>query len=318
MFSVQSRTDSRWEGAAADEWDAALAYASPALLPPINGNEVEAPLRSPGTLFALGAGDLSEIDIDDIHQGAIGDCFFLAGVAAIAYLNPDVIRNAITENRNPAGEVVSYTVHFFDQQDPRIPKNGPLKPIDITVDATQFAQGGAAFGDTFRGKQELWVKVIEKAYATLSGGYPMIENGWGINALASLQGQVAKGYDGAIKQPFDDLTKELAERRPVVWETYADPGNGLKDSHLYAVLAIKVENGVPMVKVYNPWGTDQPGIPDSDGKGSWITYDLYKTQKSVGVGAPVPPQAPNASLYPHPPDILHPPPLSFPWPALRA
>jgi hypothetical protein len=122
----------------------------------------------------------------------------------------------------------------------------------------------------------MWVKVIEKAYAQLKGGYGRIGNGgYPGAALEALTGFPAReGPPGDYS--FAQLQRDLGEGRPVCFSTCppkdAGPsfaGLNLHGPHCYAVIDCKVQDGKQMVRLSNPWGKDQPGSNDS----GWVSYD---------------------------------------------
>ena len=55
-----------------------------------------------GAAFVKGAGDVDAIDLNDVKQGQLGDCYLLSAMAAIARANPDVIRSLVS-GPNPDG-----------------------------------------------------------------------------------------------------------------------------------------------------------------------------------------------------------------------
>ena len=81
--------------------------------------------------------------IEDISQGAMGDCFFLAGLVSVMQRDPGVIRDMMMDNGDG-----SVTVRFYDQI------NG-LRPIYITVDKKVRLTGAT---------HTVWVQVMEKAF----------------------------------------------------------------------------------------------------------------------------------------------------------
>ena len=144
-----------------------------------------------GPIAERGEGDAHSFSPNDIRQGSIGDCYFLASLGAIANTNPGLLREAITENANG-----SYTVKLYTEQDVGwIFEDLELRPHMVTIYPTfpvaagstdtanpnppDAAHAWSAPGD----ENELWVKLIEKAYALLIGSYTQIGSG-GLSADA--------------------------------------------------------------------------------------------------------------------------------------
>ena len=245
--------------------------------PPPSPHDVMVPGPANGTLYVRGQGDTNTVDFDDVKQGQMGNCGFCAALAAVARQNPDVIKNAITENRNASGEVESYTVRLYLRDD-----SGRLRPRDIQVDAKQFGQNAIQNGDASWVKTEIWTKVVEKAFAQAMGGYAKsLRESWPETVTEALTGVDAKSV-APKDTSFAQLQSDVAAGKPVsVWTPKGD-GKNLREAnmiadHAYAVVDSKVENGVQMVKLYNPWGPNQtqPGTAEADG--GWITFEQYQT-----------------------------------------
>ncbi len=118
---------------------------------------------------------------NDTAQGALGDCFFIASMAAIANASPSTISDAITYNQ----AANTYTVRFHEED-----YSGRMKPVDITVDA-YLPVSGARNDPAYAGDpgQALWPAIMEKAYAQWKGGYSVIgEGGTGHTAMAEITG----------------------------------------------------------------------------------------------------------------------------------
>jgi len=118
----------------------------------------------------------------DTAQGALGDCFFIASMAAVANASPSTIADAITYNEKDH----TYTVRFYEEQG----YYGDMKPVFITVDAYLPVSGDrsdpAYAGDP---GQKLWPSIMEKAYAKWKGGYDVIgEGGTGHTAMQEITG----------------------------------------------------------------------------------------------------------------------------------
>ena len=89
---------------------------------------------------------------EDINQGALGDCYMLAGLSSIAAKDPEKIKECMVDNGD--GTV---TVRFFSKG-PLNPetKTRETKPVYVTVDKI-IPEGGGSHAS-------LWVQTMERAY----------------------------------------------------------------------------------------------------------------------------------------------------------
>jgi Calpain family cysteine protease len=208
---------------------------------------------------------------DDVRQGAIGDCYFPAAMASLAFWKPEAIRDAIKDNGDG-----TYTVKFHDNGG----YGGSGRPVEIKVDGDLYARawGGPAYGSSLGGstepdKMELWFPLIEKAYAQWKGSYETIGSG---GVAGKVMGEVlGKGYDyvnlsaGNKDSVFDQIKAAAAQGRPMAAGTYGTDqadrytNTGVYANHAYSVLGTEEENGVKYVKLRNPWGQSEYG---HDGK----------------------------------------------------
>ncbi|GAG05243.1 unnamed protein product, partial [marine sediment metagenome] len=126
---------------------------------------------------------LNGVRPDDVDQKDIGTCWILASLAAIAHRDPERIEELITPNNDG-----SYTVHMHRLLW-AVKWSFPLWKSDVVVtpEFPSFAAGTSRRG----GKHELWVALIEKAYASwkIGNNYSRINGGLSENALAAFTGR---------------------------------------------------------------------------------------------------------------------------------
>ena len=207
-----------------------------------------------GDLFIQGENDDDPIHPSDIDQQGLGDCYLLASLAGIAQQNPELIRDIIRPNDNG-----TFTVTLYEDGDPVEIVVGPHIPA--TDGSTEFAgPGDVPDGDP---NPELWVMLIEKAYAQYHGSYGEIEGGFTNEALEDLSGSESDRSD-ADDVSIDALHDSLNDGSAITVETLSSDDGEKKplyeDSELYASHAYYVTDVDPeagTVTIRNPWGTNE-------------------------------------------------------------
>lgn len=79
-------------------------------------------------LFKKGTGDDNEIHPNDVRQGYLGNCYFLAAIQAIAQSDSGALKKLIKDNGDGTYEVTLYVYKTFISWN--------RSPVKITVDAT--------------------------------------------------------------------------------------------------------------------------------------------------------------------------------------
>jgi calpain family cysteine protease len=237
-------------------------------------------------LFLKERDDTDAVDRADVTQAKLNDCHLMAALAALASTpaGRELIKSAITENRNDKGEVVSYTVTLHEPQDhlwgPRT-----FSEVKLTVD-DRFAANHAAARRGENQQSEIWPLVIEKAYAQYQGGYGEIDGqGSPARAMEILTGKPAADIplDASPGYGADRLACDLAAGKLVVLLTKrsfdgAGPV-GIVANHGYSVADARSVGGKLMVQLHNPWN-------DSTKEPRPIAYeDLAKWFVSADVGS---------------------------------
>ncbi len=210
-------------------------------------------------LYLQEPGATAAISVQDLYQGQIGDCFLISSIGELALTNAADIGRMITSNSNGTEAVTLY-----------IGANGQLptfgtaafKPVTVTVTNVfpSYAVDNGATQDVVGNLKEIWPQVLEKAVATLDGGYGAIANGGNpMIAMEELTG-CATSAMSAASLTVGLLQKFIAAGDMIVMDTYARgalPSN-LVDGHAYMFEKLTVVNGAGTVQLGNPWGIDQP------------------------------------------------------------
>ena len=210
-------------------------------------------------LFLQEAGDPALISVNDIHQGQIGDCFLLSSIGELALWYPSAITNMIRVNADG-----TETVTLYVAASGALPTFGTtsFKAVSVTVDNIfpSNAVNNGASQDVLNGQKEIWVQVLEKAVATLNGGYNAIANGgYPVISMEELTGQAAT-WISTNSLTLQLLQSYMAAGDLIVMDT---PSSGslaynLVNSHAYMFESLTMVSGTPMVQLGNPWGSYQP------------------------------------------------------------
>ncbi|MBD2103739.1 pre-peptidase C-terminal domain-containing protein [Leptolyngbya sp. FACHB-261] len=218
-----------------------------------------------GSLF----GSAGQAQIGDIDQGQLGDCAFLAALAAtFTPANAGgnsvsaVINNMITDNGDS-----TYTMRFFS--------NGSAEYT--TVDRRLATLNGNLFGASANGSVNpnyvanvLWAPLVERAYAQWrewhegQPGYNLIGNGdHPFNSLSYVTGRPtaqfgAQGSAGSFESvSFNQIAMALQSNQAVELGRYnPNSTTSIMGGHAYTLTNAYSSNGQQRIVVRNPWGTD--------------------------------------------------------------
>lgn len=217
-----------------------------------------------GEAFIKGATDKLDVDPNDVEQGSLGDCWLLAGLQAVAAANPQAVRDMIKPLKGGKWQVTFYfpgVLYGFNKETVIVDAKVPVS-----------SKGGsplfAKTGDIKGAKKELWVLLIEKAYAKTQGSYLKIEGDKHPQKHKVLEMITGKGqqeiYPNKMKAN-DVLARFAAALKAKKAVTLAS----IKGSHAKAPLAgannpkiitdhgyslIKVDTKARTVDLRNPWG----------------------------------------------------------------
>ncbi|MBI5546028.1 MAG: hypothetical protein HY901_19220 [Deltaproteobacteria bacterium] len=215
----------------------------------------------PGELFVDG------VNFDDVLQGQIANCFMVSAFSAVAYAHPEAIEQAIKDNGDG-----TYDVRLFEKG-----PSGKWTPVSFRIDGDlPMGFGGPLYAKS-RSNRELWVSLLEKAYAVEKKGYEFVGNGGlATDVMSTLTGTRSFHYPMSTMEPgevFSLIQESAASKCPMAAGTHGEDsginysGTGVHAWHCYTVLGAEVEQGVKYVLLRNPWGQVEPG---NDGKNDGI------------------------------------------------
>jgi hypothetical protein len=197
----------------------------------------------------------------DVAQGALGDCWFLASLSALAEFPMLIRRCFVTQAYVEQGV---YEITCF--------KNGRVTKVVLDdYFPCNPTTGKPCYSKAKR--NELWVLLLEKAWAKIHGSYEQIEGGVAATAMMDMTGATSRAFpfttedavaniesghwfkkiQGYAKHQFlmvagspgkDNLTKAEDDR----------PSGGIVPGHAYTLLDAIEVNGIRLLNLRNPWG----------------------------------------------------------------
>ncbi|KAJ0953180.1 putative calpain-3 protein [Helianthus annuus] len=214
----------------------------------------------------------------DVCQGRLGDCWFLSAVAVLTEVSR-ISEVIITPEYNEEG---IYTVRFCIQ--------GEWVPVVVDDWIPCEAPGKPAFATSKKGN-ELWVSLLEKAYAKLHGSYEALEGGLVQDALVDLTGGAGEEIDMRSSQAQIDLASGrlwsqllrfkqegflLGAGSPSGSDVHIS-SSGIVQGHAYSLLQVREVDGHKLVQIRNPWANEvEWNGPWSDSSPEWTDRMKHK------------------------------------------
>ena len=179
---------------------------------------------------------------NDIRQGSVGDCYFLAALASLADADPSMIRQMIA----PMGDG-TYAVRFYSG----------TQAVYVRVDAWLPASGDSPAYARLTPADELWVALAEKAYAQFRNGtndYSALSGGWMGDVYQAVTGTGANYIYMSDTGFAATLSEQLAAGHAMSTMTWWNVTGPLYANHAYMVKDVTAESGTTFVTVYNTYG----------------------------------------------------------------
>jgi len=214
-----------------------------------------------------GEGDFclfDKIDPSDISQGSCGDCYFLASLSSLAEFPNRIQSIFLTKSLNDAG---CYAVELTINGEKRTVVVDDRFPYDQQKEDWAMSRTSKS--------REIWVLILEKAFAKVFGSYQRIESGNTSEALYPLTGCPTKFFlHRSIDPPtlysyikrsnaagYVMATACVSKANEKMNSSPADmKAEGLVDNHAYSLLSIKTvtdhktREEVKLLQLRNPYG----------------------------------------------------------------
>lgn len=220
---------------------------------------------SPTYARALGALYQTGPSAGDMKQGQVGDCYLIATLGAIARTNPAAIGNMIVDNGDD-----TWTVRFYARGTAQYVTVDRYLPVDRQ--GRLIFAGMGAYANS--GSTELWMPLIEKAYAQWYETGVSAPNNSGRNAYASIdtgyltavEGHLIGAassqwswYGGGFSTNLSQIIARLNQSGVAMTAgTAANPGGGLVGGHAYVITNYDASTGLFLL--VNPWGASYPTV----------------------------------------------------------
>eukprot|EP00698_Gefionella_okellyi_P002955 TRINITY_DN12797_c0_g1_i1.p1 TRINITY_DN12797_c0_g1~~TRINITY_DN12797_c0_g1_i1.p1 ORF type:complete len:977 (-),score=197.34 TRINITY_DN12797_c0_g1_i1:179-3109(-) len=231
------------------------------MLPPVEWKRCREYAENPD-LFQDG------IDVDDMIQGGVGDCWWCQGVANIAQHAERVYKLFQPGHLTDCGVMsVAYCLNskwYWVIVDDYIPTRSE-KPC--------FARSSA--------DNEVWVCLLEKAYAKVYGSYQDLIAHSPSEALAALTGGTVDNIF-VSQMPPDELWTRLVRYCSEGWMIGASSektsGQGIVQDHAYSIMAAETVGEFRLVKFRNTWGKSEWTGEWSDNSDLWAKHPQVQRQ----------------------------------------
>lgn len=227
-----------------------------------------------------------KIEANDVLQGELGDCYLMSIISAMGQ-RTDLISKAFRSlkvNYDGFYQIYFYDVDgqkkimFVDHYFPYIEKNRQFLPL------------GSRPHD-----EEIWVMLLEKAYAKYEGGYANINGGTIINELYWLTGCFCEEFDVTSKYAWENLMIVCSKKNIVCCKSKQGAGqhsfkslNNIANSHAYSILGADECDGIKLLTLRNPWGDTEWQGDFSDNSPLWTPklkeyfgYNIAKGENGV-------------------------------------
>lgn len=208
---------------------------------------------------------------DDINQGAVGDCYFLAPLAGLALENPA----GLMETAVDMGDG-TYVVQMY--------KNGVPQFIRVNSEMPKGPWSGYMYAHP-GASGAVWGAVLEKAWAYARTGantYASTSSGWMEESFRALGFKATSFSVYTTESAFYSMVSSSLGAGQTVTIATETTSTLLVGGHAYTVVGAYMDAGKSYYQVRNPWGV---AGTDYEGKTGYavLSFDQVKSECYAGV-----------------------------------
>ena len=239
-------------------------------------------------VFECATSDKFKISANDIQQGSIGDCYFLSVIGSLCDKYNSKGQHLLEDlflHTSKTKEHV-YGVYFFI--------NGVWELVLVDDYFPYVGSGFKQFAFASSQGNEIWVSIMEKAWAKINGCYAKIGCGGSPHEVFDVLTECYSEQVSVSKTKADELWNKMIYSRDkgyvMTAGTSGDVSNldieevGLSPGHAYTVLGVHELKGPrgmeKVVRLRNPWGNGEWNGSWSDSSSKW-TSETRKIQSHI-------------------------------------
>ena len=222
------------------------------------------------SLFGTGG-----VSVHDVVQGSVGNCWFIAAAASVAEHAGRIEDMWLTQSYNDEG-IYALNMYMLGV------------PTTIVID-DWIPHYGSTYNSIFAkvnhsGDKATWMLLLEKAFAKAMGNYAQLIAGWthrGVDVLTGFPSDAQTHSNLTETQLWDYVDEGDANGDIMTASSHYGSGgdatangDGIAYSHAYSVIGTTTvtDNAgttTQLVKVRNPWGSENYSGDWSDGDTRW-------------------------------------------------
>ena len=241
----------------------------------LNPNEIE--WKRISDVYPNAAVYEENLNIEDINQGKIGLCYFLSSLASLMKYQKYLSQIFLTKKTN---NKCYYEIVLF--------VNGEFQIVIIDDFIPFLKNKNKPYFSHPTNNNEIWVLLLEKAWAKINGGYNKIIEGWPSEVLSCFTGfnttfLINDDYSEEEETLFYTLDNFLNKTDSILLVTTKSDQKKLEKemveknlirSHTYILegaveLTTKTQKKVKLLKISNPWGYREWSGDYSDKSSLW-------------------------------------------------